>query len=72
VSVKDNPPFLWWKNATDDIEEGGFPASIRPDDSDQFPSLDFEAHLIDRHQPPKAFRDVLKLEQCHCFRPFIR
>ena len=53
------------EHAGDQVEQRGLAGAIRPNNREDLPLADREAHAIDRGEPAEAPRDLIDCEQAH-------
>ena len=64
-ALQEDTPLVGGKFSGNEVEQGGFPRSIRTDEPGNLALLDAAVHLMQRQQPAEAFRHVTDLKQLH-------
>src|SRR2546425_8768769 len=63
AALEEDAALVGMVEAADDVEQRGLARAVGPDDGEDLPALDVQAHAAQREQSAKAHADPLHLEQ---------
>src|SRR5216683_3350355 len=63
LALEQDSSLLGVVEATDDIDQGGLPRPVGPDDRDDLAPVDVDAHVGERLDRPESHGDVVDMEQ---------
>src|SRR5207253_1758393 len=63
VSVERGLAAVRLVQASDQVEQGGLPGAVRPDDADDLAGLDGDVELADGRQPTEGLGEAVDLQQ---------
>src|SRR5256886_8326651 len=63
AALEEDAALVGMVEAADDVEQRGLARAVGPDDGEDLPALDVQAHAAQREQSAEAHADPLHLEQ---------